>query len=227
MLIKNFSDSYSFGVSCLSRSGFVNLIDICIALYYIYYCISILLDENITLHIQLEVVSIAGHAEESIFIFPGFKLLELKDAYFNVSPPVKHMIQFKREIELEDLTKVRMDVMPGFRLRWHYTSNNGTELDKETQKGKFVRGLVDSTKVNSDKYVRKVTIKYRVPQKCAPIVYKPSAFRYTEKNVRGLALLVAAEDRKDAENINIDDLRLSAHLSEPSDQEDDPLNSDF
>ncbi len=92
-----------------------------------------LLDENITLHIQLEVVSIAGHAEESIFIFPGFKLLELKDAYFNVSPPVKHMIQFKREIELEDLTKVRMDVMPGFRLRWHYTSNNGTELDKETQ----------------------------------------------------------------------------------------------
>ena len=58
-------------------------------------------------------------------------------------------------------------------------------------------------------------------------MYKPSEFRYTERNVRGLALLVAAEDKKDAENINIDDLRLSAHISEPSDQEDDPISSDF
>ena len=93
-----------------------------------------LLDENITLHILLEVVSMAGHGEESIFMLPGFKVLELKDAYFNVSPPVQHTFQFKRDIELEDLTKVRMDIMPGFKLSWHYTSKNGTKLDNYPRK---------------------------------------------------------------------------------------------
>ena len=85
-------------------------------------------------------------------------------------------------------------------------------------------GLVDNAKVDSDKHVRKVTIKYRVPQKCQAIKYKPSVFRYTERNVRGLALLVAAEDKEKTENINVDNLRHS--ISETSDQEDDPNASD-
>ena len=84
----------------------------------------------------------------------------------------------------------------------------------------------DSVKKGNDNHVRKVTIKYRVPQKCPANEYKPSQFRYTERNVRGLALLVAAEDRDKTENINIDDLRLSVDNNETSDQEDDPNVSD-
>ena len=116
--------------------------------------------------------------------------------------------------------------------KWKHGSRNSKPgdviimLDKELQKGKFVRGLVDSVKKDSDNYVRKVTIKYRVPQKCPAIEYKPSVFRYTERNVRGLALLMAAEDRKNAENINIDDLRLSAPISDSSADDDDDQMKD-
>ena len=79
-------------------------------------------------------------------------------------------------------------------------------LDKEVRKGKFTPAIVDAVKVDEDELVRKVTLKYRTPQKCDTseevINYKPSAFKYTQRNVRGLALLVTAEERKKSENIN-------------------------
>ena len=100
-------------------------------------------------------------------------------------------------------------------------------LDREIQKGKFVcSSLVHSVKVDCDNYVQKVTTKYRVPEKWPAIEYKPSMFRYTERNFRGLALLMAAEDTKNAENINIDDLRLSAPISDSNADDYDDLIED-
>ena len=64
--------------------------------------------------------------------------------------------------------------------------------------------------MDSDNYVRKDTIKYRALQKYPAIEYKPSVYGYTERKARGLALLVASDDKKHTENINITDLRLSA-----------------
>ena len=87
-------------------------------------------------------------------------------------------------------------------------------LDKEVQKGKFTPAIVDTVKIDEDNIVRKVTLKYRVPQKCTVREYKPTVFKYTERNVRGLALLVTAEERQNSENINLDDIRLSMKKNE-------------
>ena len=92
----------------------------------------------------------------------------------------------------------------------------------------FIHGPADTDndKGDIDKNLRKVTIEYRVSQKCQAIEYKPSVFRYTERNVRDPALLVAAEDKGKTENINVDDLGHLIGNSETSDQEDDPNVSD-
>ena len=105
----------------------------------VYYPVTIIppenfiLDENITLHIKVEIVRLGGDGGGKIFVLPGFYVLELNDAYFNVSPPVKYSFQYSREISSEELSKVKMDIMPGFRVSWHYTSNNGTELEDKTR----------------------------------------------------------------------------------------------
>ena len=100
-------------------------------------------------------------------------------------------------------------------------------LDKEVRKGKFTPAIVDTAKEDTDKHVRKVTLKYRTPQKCAAREYKPTVFKYTERNVRGLALLVTAEERKNSENINLDDIRLSTKQRKPeSIPEDDHDTND-
>ena len=99
--------------------------------------------------------------------------------------------------------------------KWRLKSRNmqpgdvALVLDKEVRKGKFTPAIVATAKEDTDKYVRKVTLKYRTPQKCDAEEYKPTVFKYTERNVRGLALLVTAEERKNSENINLDDIRLS------------------
>ena len=98
--------------------------------------------------------------------------------------------------------------------KWKHGSRNAEPgdlvliLDREIKKGKFTSAVVDSVKKDPDNVVRKVTVKYRTEQKCDAKQYKPSAFKYTERSVRGLALLVTAEDRKNSEKINIDEVRL-------------------
>ena len=106
-------------------------------------------------------------------------------------------------------------------------------LDKEVRKGKFTPAIVDAAKVDEDKLVRKVTLKYRTPQKWSTREevekYKPTVFKYTERNVRGLALLVTTEDRKKSENINLDDIRLSVKqkkLGTNSESDDDKKDED-
>ena len=84
-------------------------------------------------------------------------------------------------------------------------------LDKEVEKGKFTAGVIDTIKKDPDGVVRKVTVRYKLKQKKDDDdvkKYIPSATKYTERNVRGLALLITAEERKETEDLNIDELRF-------------------
>merc|ERR1712218_115401 len=59
-----------------------------------------------------------------------------------------------------------------------------------------------NVKIVPDNIVRKVTDKYRTPQKLheasKPLMkqYKPSVFKHAERNVRGLALITTEEKKK-------------------------------
>ena len=95
-------------------------------------------------------------------------------------------------------------------------------LDKETSKGKFLTGVIDSVKVDSDQQVRKVIVKYKLRSQ---IDHFPSVFKYTERNVRGLALLVKAEERSEIEDIDLDEVRF-ANIPADEDNEVNDNNSD-
>ena len=101
-------------------------------------------------------------------------------------------------------------------------------LDKESPKGKFVLGLIDTVKIDSDQVVRKVTVKYKLPQSGDDLELKHLKYKYGERNVRGLALLVTAQERKIIEvngNIDIDQVRFQ-DISEDDDSQDDEKPSD-
>ena len=82
-----------------------------------------------------------------------------------------------------------------------------------------------SVKIISDNIVRKDPVKYRTPQKLhnasKPQMkqYKPSVSKYAERNVRGLALIITDEEKKEAESFKIDDARL-AFNRKPKEQDD-------
>ena len=75
---------------------------------------------------------------------------------------------------------------------------------KKVKKRKFTTGIVDSVKVDPDKVVRKVTVRYKLKQKTGEEEYTPTVTKYVERHVRGLALLVTAEERKNLEEIDVD-----------------------
>ena len=77
-------------------------------------------------------------------------------------------------------------------------------LDKERSKGKFALGIIDSVKVDKDDLVRKATVKYKLPQEGNNLQLKTQPYKYTERNVRGLALVMTAEERQLAETTPID-----------------------
>ena len=82
-------------------------------------------------------------------------------------------------------------------------------LDKEGPKGKFSLGLISSVKTDPDDVVRKVTVKYKLGQSGLNHNLVPSPFKYTERNVRNLALVVTAQEAKEVEEINLDEIRFN------------------
>ena len=59
--------------------------------------------------------------------------------------------------------------------------------------------------------MRKVTVKYKLKQKKDPkdpMKYLPLVYKYCERNVRGLALIMTKEERNQIENIDLDELRF-------------------
>ena len=65
-------------------------------------------------------------------------------------------------------------------------------LDKEGPKGKFSLGIIASVKKDDDDVVRKVTVKYKLAQPKDKVDYQAKPYKYAERNVRGLALVVTA-----------------------------------
>ena len=83
-------------------------------------------------------------------------------------------------------------------------------LDKQDPKGKFKIGIIDSVKTDADEIVRKVTVKYKLSQEGTDLNLKPMHYKYAERNVRGLALLLTAEERRNVEKgetMNFDVIR--------------------
>ena len=105
--------------------------------------------------------------------------------------------------------------------KWTLMSRNASPgdvvliLDKELSKGKFCLGVIDTVKVDVDNIVRKVTVKYKLhPQDKTSSVYK-----YAERNVRKLALLVKSEERKNFENVDFDVNRFTVRGEEEEDED--------
>ena len=59
-------------------------------------------------------------------------------------------------------------------------------------------------KVHLDGLVRKATVKYKLPQSGSDLNLSTSQYKYTERNVKKLALVVTAEERAEVENLNLD-----------------------
>ena len=95
--------------------------------------------------------------------------------------------------------------------KWKYKSRNAEPgdvvmiLDKEHSKGKFALGVVDSVKIDEDNIVRKVVVKYKLRQTANR---NSNIFKYAERNVRGLALLISVQERAETENFDFDKLRF-------------------
>ena len=92
--------------------------------------------------------------------------------------------------------------------------------------GKFTIGQISSVKTDSDGVVRKVTVKYKLNQpKNTGVNYSESPYKYAERNVRGLALLITAQEKRDTECVDTDILRTSPwlynkdHTEENNDEE--------
>ena len=87
--------------------------------------------------------------------------------------------------------------------RWKCKSRNARKgdvvliLDRES-KGKFTLGEISSTKKDPDGVVRRVMVRYQLPK--SEDSKKPAAEKILERNVRSLALILAAEERSDLES---------------------------
>ena len=83
-------------------------------------------------------------------------------------------------------------------------------LDKVLGKGQFCRGIIESVKLDPDNIVRKVIVKYKIRNNKgnSESDFKPfeKNFKYAERNVRGLAILVTTQERSETEKINLDEV---------------------
>ena len=104
--------------------------------------------------------------------------------------------------------------------RWRLKTRNAEPgdvilvLDRERPKGKFTLGRISTVQTDADNIVRKVTIKYKLPQSGLNHELVPSAYKYAERNVRNLALVVTAQECEEIEAINIDEVRARSRPEE-------------
>ena len=93
--------------------------------------------------------------------------------------------------------------------RWKLAKRNAKPddivliLDRESSKGKFTLGRISSVKIDPDGIVRKVTVQYKI-FRSGTLPYESSSYKYVERNVRNLALIVTAEERENLE-VNVDE----------------------
>ena len=116
--------------------------------------------------------------------------------------------------------------------RWRLQTRNAEPgdvilvLDREGPKGKFTLGRIASVKTDPDNIVRKVTVRYKLPQSGLDHKLTPSPYKYAERNVRNPALVATAQECEEIENINIDEIRTfnrpeEAKANVPTNENDD------
>ena len=100
-------------------------------------------DENVTLHIKLEKVSMKGSGiQDDVNIEDlGNVDADQTTVYKNYTPPgIKYsnpyqLIILFRNVSSEDIEVQKLDVMPGFRFSWWYTGKEVTPYKKYKNKG--------------------------------------------------------------------------------------------
>ena len=97
-------------------------------------------------------------------------------------------------------------------------------LDKEGPKGKFVLGIIQSVKIDEDQVVRKCTVKYKLSQSGDDLNLKPMQYKYAERNVRGLALLVTAQERRNIEKLG--NIQIETNRFQEVNDDTDDANSE-
>ena len=93
-------------------------------------------------------------------------------------------------------------------------------LDKEGPKGKFALARISSVKLDEDGVVRTVTIKYKVNKSDQKDKFIPSPYKYAERNVRNLALVVTAQECNEIEELNLDEIRFKQNHDEEKNGEE-------
>ena len=100
---------------------------------------SILENENVTLHFRAEKVSMkefarGSHSKDEFFMEDtgGYSNADQKtvSTNFTVEYNVYRYIQPIRDVSLEEVKKMKMNMMPGFKFSWWYT---GLEVTSETR----------------------------------------------------------------------------------------------
>ena len=86
-------------------------------------------------------------------------------------------------------------------------------LDREAPKGKYTLAEISSVKTDADQVVRKVIVRYKLNKSGEGDEYTPVADKFVERSVRGLALVLTAEER----NSNLDCVNNPIENEEPFD----------
>ena len=95
-----------------------------------YFCVytpaSVRDNENVTLHIKVEKVSMKGlswHSKDDIYVDEFRWIFKDQTKYTNFTNPlpIQYCGNYKRDVTSEEVDKQKLDVMPGFKLSWWYT----------------------------------------------------------------------------------------------------------
>ena len=103
---------------------------------YVYPPASVRNNPNVTLHIDIEKVSLEDLSSgEDKFRVKLTTIMETHRTY-NFTPPTdnRYYIELSREVLPADVRKQKLEVMPGFRVSWHYS---GIEVESEAKYYKY------------------------------------------------------------------------------------------
>ena len=107
---------------------------------------SVLYNENVTLHLKVEKVSLTGLAtgrKDTASIQDNVLDADQTTAFTNFTPPVEsRFMRLSRDVSSEDVETQKLDVVPGFKFTWWYSGAEVTPDDKykdEEMTKQFVR----------------------------------------------------------------------------------------
>ena len=95
---------------------------------YVYPPASVGNNTNVTLHIDVEMVSIKDMSSGQDTLSVDFRTVKTSHKSFNFSlddyfPSDYYQILFRRDVLPADVTKQKLELMPGFKATWHYSGD--------------------------------------------------------------------------------------------------------